>query len=85
MLPFNIFHYFDCCMPLLCFSSDLLSSDPTQKLDIKMNPDGTLYVPGLTDIEVQTLDDINQGCMRAASTWRPWVSGLCWTFCSDLT
>ena len=31
------------------------------------------------------------GCMRAASTWRPWVSGLvgrfvlfCWTFCSDL-
>ncbi|KAK5611206.1 hypothetical protein CRENBAI_020251, partial [Crenichthys baileyi] len=40
---------------------DLLRENPTDKLDIKMNPDGSgqLYVPGLTEIVVQSPEDIN--------------------------
>ncbi|XP_070574041.1 kinesin-like protein KIFC3 isoform X3 [Ptychodera flava] len=39
---------------------DLLSNDPTYKMDIKMNQDGGLYVPGLTCHEVETVDEVNQ-------------------------
>ena len=39
---------------------DLLSSDPSFKLDIKMKPDGGgLHVPGLSSIEVSCVKDIN--------------------------
>ncbi|XP_033117249.1 kinesin-like protein KIFC3 [Anneissia japonica] len=38
---------------------DLLSSDPAQKLDIKMSPEGGLYVPGLTMTEVKCVEDVN--------------------------
>ncbi|XP_078800862.1 kinesin-like protein KIFC3 isoform X7 [Oryzias latipes] len=41
---------------------DLLRENPTDKLDIKMNPDGSgqLYVPGLTERTVQSPEDINR-------------------------
>ncbi|KAM9765885.1 LOW QUALITY PROTEIN: kinesin-like protein KIFC3 [Menidia menidia] len=41
---------------------DLLSENPTERLDIKMKPDGSggLYVPGLTEREVETQEDINR-------------------------
>ncbi|XP_013881005.1 kinesin-like protein KIFC3 isoform X2 [Austrofundulus limnaeus] len=41
---------------------DLLRENPTEKLDIKLNPDGSgqLYVPGLTEITVQSPEDINK-------------------------
>lgn len=41
---------------------NLLGENPTDKLDIKMNPDGSgqLYVPGLTEITVQSPEDINR-------------------------
>lgn len=45
-----------------CPRSDLLRENPTDKLDIKMNPDGSgqLYVPGLTERTVQSPEDINR-------------------------
>ncbi|XP_070816465.1 kinesin-like protein KIFC3 isoform X4 [Chaetodon trifascialis] len=41
---------------------NLLGENPTDKLDIKMNPDGSgqLYVPGLTEFIVQSPEDINR-------------------------
>ncbi|XP_074522267.1 kinesin-like protein KIFC3 isoform X2 [Halichoeres trimaculatus] len=41
---------------------NLLGENPTDKLDIKMNPDGSgqLYVPGLTEFTVQSPEDINK-------------------------
>ncbi|XP_049574481.1 kinesin-like protein KIFC3 isoform X2 [Syngnathus scovelli] len=41
---------------------DLLSDRPADRLDIKMNPDGSgqLYVPGLTRVAVRNVDDVNQ-------------------------
>ncbi|KAM7015342.1 kinesin-like protein KIFC3 isoform 1-T1 [Tautogolabrus adspersus] len=41
---------------------NLLGENPTDKLDIKMNPDGSgqLYVPGLTEFVVQSPEDINK-------------------------
>uniref|UniRef100_A0A672ZTX9 Kinesin-like protein n=1 Tax=Sphaeramia orbicularis TaxID=375764 RepID=A0A672ZTX9_9TELE len=41
---------------------NLLGDTPTEKLDIKMNPDGSgqLYVPGLTEFTVQSPEDINR-------------------------
>ncbi|XP_037835794.1 kinesin-like protein KIFC3 isoform X3 [Kryptolebias marmoratus] len=41
---------------------DLLRENPTDKLDIKLNPDGSgqLYVPGLIEIAVQSPEDINK-------------------------
>ncbi|KAM9861049.1 kinesin-like protein KIFC3 isoform 2-T2 [Aulostomus maculatus] len=41
---------------------DLLGENPTDKLDIKMNPDGSgqLYVPGLTEITVKSPEDIKR-------------------------
>ncbi|XP_037550723.1 kinesin-like protein KIFC3 [Nematolebias whitei] len=41
---------------------DLLGENPTEKLDIKLNPDGSgqLYVPGLTEITVKSPEDINK-------------------------
>ncbi|XP_047436947.1 kinesin-like protein KIFC3 isoform X3 [Mugil cephalus] len=41
---------------------DLLRDNPTDKLDIKMNPDGSgqLYVPGLTEFTVQSPEDVNR-------------------------
>lgn len=41
---------------------NLLGENLTDKLDIKMNPDGSgqLYVPGLTEVTVQSPEDINR-------------------------
>uniref|UniRef100_A0A672F2V4 Kinesin-like protein n=2 Tax=Salarias fasciatus TaxID=181472 RepID=A0A672F2V4_SALFA len=41
---------------------DLLVDQPSEKLDIKLNPDGSgqLYVPGLTQFTVQSPEDINK-------------------------
>uniref|UniRef100_A0A3B4B866 Kinesin-like protein n=1 Tax=Periophthalmus magnuspinnatus TaxID=409849 RepID=A0A3B4B866_9GOBI len=41
---------------------NLLGDNPTEKLDIKMHPDGSgqLYVPGLTKITVESPEDINR-------------------------
>ena len=41
---------------------DLLSDDPSYKLDIKMSSEGGLYVPGLTEIEVNSVEDVNHVC-----------------------
>ena len=38
---------------------DLLSFDPTEKLDIKQGPDG-VYVPGLTQVAVSQLEEVNE-------------------------
>ncbi|XP_019361444.1 PREDICTED: kinesin-like protein KIFC3 isoform X3 [Gavialis gangeticus] len=41
---------------------DLLGKEPQEKLDIKLCPDGSgqLYVPGLTEFQVQSVEDINK-------------------------
>ncbi|MGH0142299.1 UNVERIFIED_CONTAM: hypothetical protein FKN15_002881 [Acipenser sinensis] len=41
---------------------NLLGDNPNEKLDIKMCPDGSgqLYVPGLTEFKVESVDDINK-------------------------
>ncbi|XP_033897213.3 kinesin-like protein KIFC3 isoform X4 [Acipenser ruthenus] len=41
---------------------NLLGDNPNEKLDIKMCPDGSgqLYVPGLTEFKVESVDDINR-------------------------
>uniref|UniRef100_A0A8C0ISQ9 Kinesin motor domain-containing protein n=1 Tax=Chelonoidis abingdonii TaxID=106734 RepID=A0A8C0ISQ9_CHEAB len=41
---------------------DLLGKEPQEKLDIKLNPDGSgqLHVPGLTSVEVQGLREIRR-------------------------
>ncbi|XP_071613422.1 kinesin-like protein KIFC3 isoform X8 [Heliangelus exortis] len=41
---------------------DLLGKDPQEKLEIKLCPDGSgqLYVPGLTEFRVQSVEDINK-------------------------
>lgn len=41
---------------------NLLGDNPSEKLDIKMNPDGSgqLHVPGLTEFIVQSPEDINK-------------------------
>ncbi|KAJ3593240.1 hypothetical protein NHX12_005575 [Muraenolepis orangiensis] len=41
---------------------NLLGANPSEKLEIKMSPDGSgqLYVPGLTQITVQSPEDINR-------------------------
>ena len=49
---------------ILFFHRDLLcGSTSTERLEVKMNPEGGLYVPGLTYTHVQSLDEINEvGC-----------------------
>ncbi|RUS70443.1 hypothetical protein EGW08_021792, partial [Elysia chlorotica] len=39
---------------------DLLSSDPSDKLEVKLKPDGGVYVPGLVSVPVQSLEDIHR-------------------------
>ncbi|XP_023674278.2 kinesin-like protein KIFC3 isoform X2 [Paramormyrops kingsleyae] len=41
---------------------NLLGDNPSERLEIKMCPDGSgqLYVPGLTEISVQSVEDINR-------------------------
>lgn len=39
---------------------DLLGDNPIAKLDVKLNPEGGLHVPGLTEIEVESANDINE-------------------------
>ncbi|XP_062583545.1 kinesin-like protein KIFC3 isoform X2 [Saccostrea cucullata] len=39
---------------------DLLSDDPSYKMEVKMNPEGGLHVPGLCSEEVRSVDDVNQ-------------------------
>lgn len=38
---------------------DLLSSDHYIKLDLKLNSDG-LYIPGLTQVSVSNVDEVNE-------------------------
>jgi len=38
---------------------DLLGDDPTAKLDIKQGREG-LFVPGLTEIQVNDVDELNE-------------------------
>lgn len=40
---------------------DLLNDDTANKLEVKMNPDGSgLYVPGLSFVQVETVEDVNE-------------------------
>ena len=38
---------------------DLLGEHPSQKLEIRKGPSG-LFVPGLTEKEVKTVEDVNE-------------------------
>ena len=49
-----------CIKPVFPCFRDLLSTDPNQKLDVKMAPEGGVHVPGLTSYEVSCVDDVNQ-------------------------
>ncbi len=51
---------------------DLLSVDPTQKLDIKQGSDG-VYVPGLTQVAVSQLEEVNEASMCCCE-WRDYNS-----------
>ncbi len=56
----------------LCFSDsnrNLLGDNPNEKLDIKMCPDGSgqLYVPGLTEFTVESVEDINKVKLTASN------------------
>ncbi|ELU16829.1 hypothetical protein CAPTEDRAFT_154418 [Capitella teleta] len=39
---------------------DLLSDRPTTKMEVKRNAEGLLHVPGLTQIQVNCLEDVNR-------------------------
>uniref|UniRef100_G3TVD4 Kinesin-like protein n=1 Tax=Loxodonta africana TaxID=9785 RepID=G3TVD4_LOXAF len=45
-----------------CPCRDLLAKEPQEKLEIRLCPNGSgqLYVPGLTEFQVQSVDDINK-------------------------
>lgn len=51
---------------------DLLGKEPQEKLEIRLCPDGSgqLYVPGLTEFQVQSVDDINK-VRSPGECWRP--------------
>lgn len=44
----------------LIFFRDLLSGDPSYKMEVKMKADGGLHVPGLCSEEVKSVEDVNQ-------------------------
>ena len=47
---------------VVCPHRDLLGQEPQEKLEIRLCPDGSgqLYVPGLTEFRVQSVEDINK-------------------------
>ncbi|KFV76374.1 Kinesin-like KIFC3, partial [Struthio camelus australis] len=51
---------------------DLLGKAPQEKLEIKLCPDGSgqLYVPGLTEFRVQSVEDINKVRPASGSCWQ---------------
>lgn len=53
----------------MLLSRDLLGKEPQEKLEIKLCPDGSgqLYVPGLTEFRVQSVEDINK--VRGMGGW----------------
>lgn len=61
-----------------CPSRDLLGQEPQEKLEIRLCPDGSgqLYVPGLTEFQVQSVDDINK-----VWGWETWGQGNLGTSC----
>ena len=42
------------------FFRDLLSDNPSNKMEVKMNPDGGVYVPDLSLVDVNTMEDVNK-------------------------
>ncbi|TKC44558.1 hypothetical protein EI555_013467 [Monodon monoceros] len=52
---------------------DLLGQEPQEKLEIRLCPDGSgqLYVPGLTEFQVQSVEDINKGYSRTVDPEDP--------------
>lgn len=50
---------------------DLLGQEPQEKLEIRLCPDGSgqLYVPGLTEFQVQSVEDINKVRSWAGQGW----------------
>lgn len=50
---------------------DLLGQEPQEKLEIRLCPDGSgqLYVPGLTEFQVQSVEDINKVRSWAGQRW----------------
>lgn len=53
---------------------DLLGQEPQEKLEIRLCPNGSgqLYVPGLTEFQVQSVEDINKVSFRAAVPRTGW-------------
>ena len=45
---------------MFCIYRDLLSGDPSYKMEVKMKSEGGLHVPGLCSEEVKSVDDVNQ-------------------------
>ena len=58
-------------MTVLPALRDLLGQEPQEKLDIRLCPDGSgqLYVPGLTEFQVQSVEDINKVRSWAGLRW----------------
>ena len=42
------------------FCRDLLNAESSCKLEVKMNPDGGLHVPGLSSVSVGSVEDVNK-------------------------
>ena len=42
------------------WNRDLLSEDPSYKMEVKINPDGGYHVPGLVYYQVSSVSDVNQ-------------------------
>lgn len=57
---------------------DLLGKEPQEKLEIKLCPDGSgqLYVPGLTEFRVQSVEDINKVWGDGGSRHRRVAAGV---------
>lgn len=60
---------------VVCPRRDLLGQEPQEKLEIRLCPDGSgqLYVPGLTEFRVQSVEDINK--VQGRGTWRRGSAG----------
>ena len=75
---------------LTCYfvNRDLLCTASSERLEVKMNPEGGLYVPGLTYTHVQNLEQINEvglgDCSCVSRGGCMYVPGLTYTHVQNL-
>ena len=61
-------HKYKMFLNLCCYGfSDLLSDDTSYKMEVKMNPDGGLHIPGLSYVTVSSVQDVN--LVRILAGW----------------